>query len=547
MPHFFKSGQQVQTAKRNPEDTQAYLIGGGIGSLTAAVHLIQDAKVPPKNIHILESLPIPGGSMDGAGDPKDGYVLRGGRMFNFSYINTYDLMDRVPSLMDPSKTLLQETKDFNAVPENKTLSKARLLATGKEEVEILDVSKMGLTSTERLDLIKISLESEKSLGKKRIDECFSEAFFKTKFWYMWATMFAFQPWHSAVEFRRYLHRFLHEFPRISTLAGVERTVYNQYDSMIQPICKYLEAQGVDFRYNTKVLDIDFITGIPITVDELHMVTDGTPMTAQLDPADIVIVTLGSITSNATIGDNTHPAAPVVEEELQDCSWKLWAKLAAKNDAFGKPSVFSTRIGESTWESFTVTLNNEEFLARITGLTHNEPGTGALMTFKDSNWLMSIVIPHQPHFPDQPLGTFVLWGYGLHPDSVGNFVAKKMADCTGQEILSELLQHLHFPQHPILEQAIVRPCLMPYITAQFLTREAGDRPHVIPKGSTNLALVGQFVEIEEDTVFTVEYSVRGAQMAVCELMGLGEECKPKEVFKGEKHLGALSDALHKMMT
>lgn len=278
-----------------------------------------------------------------------------------------------------------------------------------------------------------------------------------------------------------------------------------------------------------------------------MISNGTPLTAQLDPADIVIVTLGSMTSNASIGTNTTAPSPIVEDELQDGSWELWSKLAAKNSTLGRPAVFSNRIAESTWESFTITLSDRELLSRITGLTHNEPGTGALTTFVDSNWLMSIVVPHQPHFPDQPLDTFMLWGYGLHPDTIGNFIAKPMSECSGQEILTELLQHLRFPPHPILEQAIVRPCLMPYITSQFLTREAGDRPKVVPEGSTNLAAVGQFVEIEEDTVFTVEYSVRGAQMAVCSLMGLGPEKMPKGVFKGERHLGVLGDALHKIMT
>ncbi|KAF2498507.1 myosin-cross-reactive antigen [Lophium mytilinum] len=548
MPHFFKKGRQAgEQSHRNPEETQAYLVGGGIGSLAAAVHLIQDAKVPPKNIHILESLPVFGGSMDGSGNAKEGYVLRGGRMLNFSYLCTYELLSRIPSLTNPEKTLLQEIKDFNAVPENKTNSKARLLASGKDEVEIVDTRRMGLSPTERLDMIRITLESEASLGKKRIDECFPQAFFTTKFWYMWATMFAFQPWHSAVEFRRYLHRFLHEFPRINTLAGVDRTPYNQYDSIIKPIIKYLKTQGVDFRFNTKVTDIDFITGIPTTVDEIHMLSNGTPMTAQLDPADIVIVTLGSMTSNASIGTNNAAPDPILEDELQDGSWELWTKLAAKNPSLGNPSVFSTRINESLWESFTITLSNPELLTRITGLTHNEPGTGALMTFKDSNWLLSIVVPHQPHFLDQPRDTFVLWGYGLFPTALGNYVPKKMSECTGLEILTELLGHLHFPLHPILEQAIVKPCVMPYITSQFLTREAGDRPKVVPEESTNLGCVGQFVEIEEDTVFTVEYSVRGAQMAVAELMGLGKEKMPKGVFRGERHLGVLSEAMAKMMT
>jgi len=359
-------------------------------------------------------------------------------------------------------------------------------------------------------------------------------------------MFAFQPWHSAVEFRRYLHRFLHEFPRINTLEGVDRTPFNQYDSIIRPIVKWLKKAGVDFRQDTKVTDIKFIEGIPCTVDEIHMIENGTPMIANLDPNDIVFTTLGSMTSDSRLGTNTSAPVAIVEENQEDGSWELWNKLAAKDEKlFGNPQTFSSRIQQSEWESFTVTLKDPEFFNRVIEFSKNEPGTGALMTFKDSNWLMSIVVPYQPHFMGQSSEVQVFWGYGLFPSRAGNFIKKPMTDCTGQEIFEELLNHLNFPLHPILENSITRPCLMPYITSQFLTREYTDRPKVIPDGSTNLALLGQFVEIPEDTVFTVEYSVRGAQMAVYELMGLNK--KPKSIYKGEHHINVLADTLRKLLT
>jgi oleate hydratase len=541
MPHLSSGKGLQELGRRNPQNTQAYLIGGGIGSLAAAVHLIQDAKVPPKNIHILEALSVPGGSMDGSGNASEGYVLRGGRMLNFSYVCTYDLLERIPSINEAERTVMDEIQEFNNI--HHTSSKARLLATNKDVAKVLDTSTLGLSMLDRLDLVKLTLESEKSLGKKQIDEVFPVGFFTTNFWYMWATTFAFQPWHSAVEFRRYILRFLHEFPRLNTLAGVDRTPYNQYDSIIRPITKYLQDQGVDFRYDTCVTDLEFIDGIPTTVDELHMISNGTPMTAELDPQDIVFVTLGSMTSNSSIG--TNESSPPVVSNLDDGSWELWTKLASKNENFGNPSTFCTRTNESKWESFTVTLNDPELLRRIEGYTHNEPGTGALLTLKDSNWLMSVVVPHQPHFVSQTRDIDVMWGYGLFPDKEGNFIKKRMADCSGREILSEFLAHMHFPANNILEHAICRPCMMPLITSQFLTRESGDRPQVIPQGSTNLAFLGQFVEIPEDTVFTVEYSVRGAQMAVYELMGL--DMKPKDMYKGSHHLGVLAQAMVNMMT
>ncbi len=176
---------------RDPKETNAYLVGGGIASLAAAVHLIQDAHIPASQIHILESGPVPGGSMDGSGNSETGYILRGGRMLNFSYLCTYDLLSKVPSLKDPNKTVKQELDEFNAIPGNKTNAHARLIARGENGPEIMDVTKMGLNNRERLDLIKVAEESEKSLGTKRIDECFTKEFFDTKFWYMWDTMYAF--------------------------------------------------------------------------------------------------------------------------------------------------------------------------------------------------------------------------------------------------------------------------------------------------------------------------------------------------------------------
>ena len=46
--------------------------------------------------------------------------------------------------------------------------------------------------------------------------------------------------------------------------------------------------------------------------------------------------------------------------------------------------------------------------------------------------------------------------------------------------------------------------------------------MIPQGSKNFAFLGQFVEIEDDVVFTVEYSVRGAMLAIYAFFGVERE-------------------------
>lgn len=505
-------------------EKKAYLVGSGIASMASAAYMIRDGNMPGKNIHIFDAVGLKGGSLDGAGTPDKGYVLRGGRMLNFSYVCTYDLLSFIPSLTDPEKTVLDEIELFNE--KFRTASKARVVANG----EITDVTSMGFSHKDRLDLIEIMLHGEDHLGEKRISDCFHPSFFETNFWYMWCSMFAFEPWHSAVEFKRYLHRFVHEFPRINTLSGVDRTPYNQYDSIVLPLVKWLGEQGVVFEMCTQVTDLEFS---PAKFVKKIQHSKGT---VTVNESDIVFVTIGSMTAASTLGSMT--AAPVLNTH-KPVDWALWEKIALDRPEFGNPSVFDSRIEESKWESFTVTFRDPRFFQLMEEFSGNEAGSGGLVTFKDSNWLMSIVLAHQPHFINQPANIQVCWGYGLFPDKVGNYVQKKMSECTGEEIMRELLGHLKFDES-ILNTCICIPCMMPYITSQFLTRSKGDRPQVIPEGYPNIAFIGQFCEIPDDVVFTVEYSVRAAQTAVYALLNIDK--KPVPMYKGDHDPKVLFNAV-----
>lgn len=519
---------------------QAYLIGGGIASLASAAHLIRDGGFKGSEIHILEAGGIQGGSMDGSGNAQEGYVIRGGRMFNFSYLCTYELLGFIPSLSDPGKTVLQEFQEFNA--ENKTHARARLVRGG---VIVGDSHRMGFDARDRLDLAQIVGGSEEALGRKRIDECFQPHFFESNFWLMWCTMFAFQPWHSAVEFKRYLHRFVHEFPRINTLAGVDRSPYNQYDSVILPIETWLRAQSVNFRSGCVVQDIAFKPGRgEITAQALQILEHGEAKTITVAPGDLVFMTNGSMTAAATLG--THEQAPPLSC-AKTPEWALWETIARNRRDFGNPGNFCDHVDESFWESFTVTCRDPLLLQLIEDFSGNPAGTGALVTLADSNWLMSFVVAKQPHFLNQPAEVEVFWGYGLFPDRIGNFVAKSMSECSGAEILQELLGHLRLRQHEaaVLEHCRCVPVKLPYITAEFLLRDAKDRPAVVPKGSTNFAFVSQFCEQPKDVVFTVEYSVRAAQTAVYTLLDLQKT--PPAVYNGQAHPSVMLDALKTLLS
>jgi oleate hydratase len=463
-------GASAEEADRDP--LKAYLIGGGIASMAAAAFMIRDGKISGAHVTIIDEGAKLGGSLDGAGSPETGYVLRGGRMFESKYLCTFDLFASIPTL-DGSKTVTQEIVDWNETM--KTSSQARLVRDGQRQT----APAFGLSERQILTLERLALEPEAMLGRSSIAEQFDPAFFQTDFWFMWCTTFAFQPWHSAVEFKRYLVRFAHMVPGFNRLEGILRTVYNQYDSMVRPLKAWLDEHGVQYRLGTRVTDLGFAQADEETrVRRIVTLSDGEIGEIVVGADDIVLVTLGSMTEGSSLGG--MDVVPALGSKLDAGAWPLWERIARDRPEFGRPAAFADHIDESKWVSFTTTLRDPTFLQRVQDLTGNVPGEGGLITFPQSSWLASIVIPHQPHFLGQPYGISVFWGYGLAVDQPGNFVKKPMFACTGREILTEILGHLRFQVAAprILESAICIPCMMPFITGQFLRREAGDRPQII---------------------------------------------------------------------
>jgi oleate hydratase len=514
----------TQGIRSDPAKTKVFLVGGGVASLAAAVFLIRDGDIPGCNITILEELDTIGGSLDGSGSAESGYILRGGRMLESKYLCTFDLFSSIPTL-DETRTVTQETFAWNETM--KTSSKSRLVRDGKRQT----APKFGLSEAHILTIERLALEPEGMLGATMISDQFDPAFFKTDFWCMWCTTFAFQPWHSAVEFKRYLVRFAHMVDGFDRLSGIMRTVYNQYDSMVRPLQKWLQAREVKVELNTRVTDLQLRGGEgDLRVSGILYDRAGKSGEIMVGDQDLVLLTLGSMTEASSLG--AMDKAPELLSKTDGGAWTLWEKLAAGRPEFGHPEVFADHINESKWISFTTTMHDPAFLRIVNELTGNVPGEGGLITFPDSAWLASIVIPHQPHFIGQPDGVSVLWGYGLSVDEPGDFVKKPMSACTGAEIMTEVMGHLRITAEAdkILNTSICIPCMMPFITSQFLRREKGDRPQITPKGSQNFAFIGQFCELPDDVVFTVEYSIRSTQTAVYALLDL--KLAPPAVYKGK---------------
>ncbi|MBZ9686868.1 oleate hydratase [Clostridium estertheticum] len=515
--------QRINPLKKDGiENKRAYLIGGGIASLSAAAYMIRDGHMDGKNITIMEETHVLGGGMDGAGDAQEGYIIRGGRELEEHYECSWDLFSFIPSLKNPSRTVLDEFRELNLVEPNE--SNCRLIHSCGEKA---DFSTLGLSDLHIKQITKLFLATEEQLGATTVEQFFDPTYLETNMWYFWRSMFAFENWHSVVEMKRYMQRFMHLLPGMNQLKGILHTEYNQYDSMILPLITWLRSENVNFDLHTQINDLDIsIDSKEKTVIGIHLVRNGSPEKIVVSPEDLVFVTNGSMTENSTLG-SMHTPAVLNRDKVNRGCWNLWKNIASKDPSFGHPEVFCNNIDKTKWESFTMTFKGPfmgDFLKKLTG---RDPGMGGVVTIKDSNWLMSWTCSKQPHFINQPDDVLVLWAYGLFPDNVGDYIKKKMCDCTGEELVSELLYHMGLKNEipSILKNVKVIPCMMPYITSQFMPRVKGDRPDVIPSGSTNLAFLGQFAEVADDCVFTIEYSIRTAMMAVYKLLNLEKQVIP----------------------
>ncbi|CAJ1187039.1 oleate hydratase [Companilactobacillus nantensis] len=505
------------------DDKSAYIVGSGLAGLAAASFLVRDGQMKGDKIHVLEELALPGGSMDGIWNEQKGYIIRGGREMEPHFETLWDLFRSIPSLEDPDASVLDEFYWLNK--KDPSFSHGRVIQDQGKELPT--EGQLTLTPKAVKELIDLVMTPEKDLGDKKINEVFTDDFLNSNFWLYWSTMFAFEPWASAMEMRRYLMRFCHHIDSLSNLSSLRFTKYNQYESLIQPMIKFLEDKGVQFTYNTHVnnIKVDTSNGSKVAT-EIDMTTDGKDSTVALTENDLVFVTNGSITESTTYGDKTHPAP--TEHELGS-SWSLWENMAKQDKAFGNPDVFCKNIPEANWTvSATITLTDDEATPYIEKISQKDPHSGSIVTsgpvsIKDSNWLYGYSISRQKHFKRQKDNELVVWVYGLFSDKPGNFVNKKITECTGDELCEEWLYHIGVPTDQIKDiaenHANTIPAHMPYITSYFMPRKVGDRPLVVPDGSKNLAFIGNFSETDRDTVFTTEYSVRTAMEAVYTLLNV----------------------------
>ena len=504
----------------------AYIIGTGLAGLSAAFYLVRDGQMKGEHIHLLEKLDLVGGSCDGRKDVTKGFYMRGGREMDNHFECMWDMFRSVPSIETPNVSVLDEYYWLNKHDPNYSLCRATINCG--EDAHTDKMFKLDRKSA--IALSKLFITPEKDLENKKISDVLPDSFWETNFWLYWQTMFAFQKWSSALEMKRYLCRYVHHIDGLPDFSALRFTKYNQYESMILPLTKYLESNGVKIEYGIDVKNVIFESKQNKKVaTQIIYENNGQEKTIDLIEDDLVFITNGCCTDTSCYGDqNNAPDLSKIKNGNGE-SWDLWKNIAsqASNGEFGNPDKFCGNVDLTNWMSATIEVSDENIIKHIINICKRDPRkgkvtTGGIVTVKDSteNWYLSWTINRQPQFKSQNKNSILVWVYALNTNKPGNFIEKAIKTCTGKEICEEWLYHIGIPTNEIekyADKCNTTTCYMPYINAFFQPREEKDRPLVVPKESINFAFVGQFAETPRDTIFTTEYSIRTGMEAVYTLL------------------------------
>ena len=549
---YYSSGNYEAFARpKKPEGVDqksAYLVGSGLAALAAACYLVRDGQMKGENVQILEKGDLPGGACDGYKFENLGYVMRGGREMDNHFEVMWDLFRSIPSIETEGVSVLDEYYWLNKADPNYSLCRATVNRGQDAHTD----GKFGLSDKGAKEILKLFFTPNEDLQNKRITDIFDDEVFKSNFWLYWRTMFAFENWHSALEMKLYLQRYIHHIGGLPDFKALRFTRYNQYESMILPMVKYLEGFGVQFHYGVQVTNVQFdCNKTRKLATRIDVLRDGKPDAIALTENDLVFITHGGCVENSATGSQDKPA-PFNTELRPGGGWDLWKKIAAQDPSFGHPEKFCSTPDQTNWMSATVETLDDRIIPYLKKICKRDPFTGGvvtggIVTVKDSSWLLSWTINRQPQFRDQPKGHCLVWLYSLFTDKPGDFVKKPMRDCTGKEICMEWLYHLGVPADQIEDMAAhsanTVPVMMPYIDAFFMPRAYGDRPAVVPQGAVNFAFLGQFAETARDTIFTTEYSMRTGMEAVYTLLNVDRGVP--EVWGSVFDLRCLLDATVKL--
>ena len=289
-----------------------------------------------------------------------------------------------------------------------------------------------------MEIMKLFFTPNEDLQDKRITDFFDDEVFNSNFWLYWRTMFAFENWHSALEMKLYIQRYIHHIGGLPDFTALRFTKYNQYESMILPMVKYLEGFGVQFHFGVQVTNVEFDCSDPKhkLAKRIDIHRGRQKGRHRPDGERSGVHHQRRLRGELLHGQPGTSPPPYNTEIKEGGGWDMWRKIAAQDPAFGHPDKFCYDPEQTNWMSATVETLDQRIIPYITGICKRDPFTGkvvtgGIVTVKDSSWLMSWTINRQPQFRDQPKDHCLVWVYSLFTDKPGDFVKKPMRDCTGK--------------------------------------------------------------------------------------------------------------------
>ncbi len=472
----------------------AYITGGGLSAFASALYLIRDCGLNPSNVHVLSN-----GSYN-RGNEKTGYICGRNKITDEkNSMNLFDLLKDVNSLDVPDLTVCDEILNIYRSNPN-----ARRVAFIDEDKNVGDISDVLLDKTLRSTIISLLRTKREKLRSATIYEAMSADFFNTPFWKLLSAAYGFTSESSAYEF---VNCILHMG---SNICGTMPSGFDSHEEIIDPLKEHLKQLGADIREAASVTDIDFENG---KAEAVHFTDNGIRKTVYLNDGDICIFPTDEMAECEAFGSFSEPAPKIFTTPYQ-----LWEKLAMKSEAFNDPSVFFDEFDSQMAEEFTITLSNRLLPELIDKVTCGALGIDGAIILDNSNWKLAICAVPSTHFKNQSDDIAVIWGTASCFERDGKYSGKPMTECSGAEILYELVSCLNLQDawDDIRETVInVIPCHRKYDRA-FIS-PVPSKLEIIPTGISNMAVSGDFAESDCGAVFSAEYSVATARAAAYRLM------------------------------
>ena len=337
---YYSSGNYEAFARpKKPEgvdNKSAYIVGSGLAALTAACYLVRDGQMKGEHVHVLEKGDLPGGACDGYKFENLGYVMRGGREMDNHFEVMWDLFRSIPSIETEGVSVLDEYYWLNKEDPNYSLCRATVNRGQDAHTD----GKFDISDKGAMEIMKLFFTPNEQLQDKKITDFFDDEVLSSNFWLYWRTMFAFENWHSALEMKLYIQRYIHHIGGLPDFTALRFTKYNQYESMILPMVKYLESHNVQFHYGVQVANVEFDCSDPKhkLAKRIDVIRDGKKEAIDLTENDLVFITNGGCVENSSMGSQNSPAQ--FNTELKEGGgWDMWRKIAAQDPSFGHPDKF----------------------------------------------------------------------------------------------------------------------------------------------------------------------------------------------------------------